>query len=180
MKKFLRIVQKNVRGSNELHRELADDAVYADIWLIQDVGSSYRLIDVADYEVVVWPGPSRIRVYVRIGLNLGIRNLIQHDEYFPTLEFDSIDLGLVHLHNAYSSSIGKIDLEDVFAKVSKVDAEHLLMGNFNLRHPDWGGEDVIINHFAAERSTTLAAHSSLELLTLRGAKTWEKELGSRT
>ncbi|KAE9987197.1 hypothetical protein EG327_003971 [Venturia inaequalis] len=138
--KILRIVRKNIHGSKRLHKELCTDAIKPDLILVQHVGSNFRTMRVPDYELLVWPEASRVCFYVRQGVNVNSLKLIQHDGYFATLVFHTLQLGLVHLHNVYNATIGNINFEHLHDKLSNKSVEHILIRDFNLHHRKWGGK----------------------------------------
>ncbi|KHJ32561.1 hypothetical protein EV44_g4324 [Erysiphe necator] len=52
------------------------------------------------------------------------------------------------------------------------EGHHILVGDFNLHHPRWGGQRVVSHHTLAEDLIEILAHKDMELVLPEGTITW--------
>ncbi|EGU79108.1 hypothetical protein FOXB_10396 [Fusarium oxysporum f. sp. conglutinans Fo5176] len=82
---------------------------------------------------------------------------------------DDQTIAIHNVHNRFQ----KVQIPDLLQKVTAT-GQDLLVGDFNLHHPDWGGDDIqIIELQAIELSSGLKA-ADMKILTPRGFKTYSR------
>lgn len=99
------------------------------------------------------------------------------DYCWVKLELES---GLITIHNIYSETPTSYETTTWNTPIPKVLAaiqapgQHLIVGDFNLHHPFWGGQAVRRCHAGAEPILQLLRTNQLDLLTSPGTTTREK------
>jgi hypothetical protein len=85
----------------------------------------------------------------------------------------------IHIHNIYSQSPGALNRVDrsspiyMLPQLLSSPGEHLVMGDFNLHHPWWGGARCLTRHLMADDLVGFIKEAELQLLTPAGMITWE-------
>src|SRR5437016_1519810 len=80
----------------------------------------------------------------------------------------------VHIHNIYSArpeSLRTVDRESpvyLLPQLLAAQGEHIVVGDFNLHHPIWGGSHCLERHSMANDLLCITRKAGLQLLTLRG------------
>ena len=86
----------------------------------------------------------------------------------------------MNIHNIYNPSPTSQSSQEqgtlaLLRKVLESTVEsrnHIILGDLNLHHPLWGGNERPIQHKAADLLIKLAQDADLELVTTRGEPTW--------
>lgn len=87
------------------------------------------------------------------------------------------DIGKIHVINTYnppplshsSKELGTLKhLPDLLSKTGR----HILVGDFNLHHPRWGGLTVLSHHKLAEDLIEILGNKDMELVLPEGTITW--------
>jgi hypothetical protein len=92
----------------------------------------------------------------------------------------------LHIHNAYSRPPGALNITDrespiyALAQLLNKPGEHLLVGDFNLHHPWWGGARCLTRHRMADDLVGIVKEAGLQLLTPPGTITWEARRSKST
>lgn len=85
----------------------------------------------------------------------------------------------IHIHNIYSAppgSLRTIDQESPIYHIPQLlnaEGEHIVVGDFNLHHPIWGGTQCLERHKMADDLLQIINEAGLQLLTPPGEVTWE-------
>ena len=82
------------------------------------------------------------------------------------LEFPGETQQVINIHNIYnpSPSQGNYSTLPDLSKALEVEGEHIVVGDFNLHHPLWTGEDYHHQHPEADQLLEILDQSELELL----------------
>ena len=85
----------------------------------------------------------------------------------------------VHIHNVYNPSpqhrtaLEVLVIDELVAQLQAApEASHIVVGDFNLHHPTWGGLRCLMQHVAADRLLDVAAAVDLNLTLPPGTITW--------
>ena len=85
----------------------------------------------------------------------------------------------VHIHNVYNPSpqhrtaLEVLVIDELVAQLQATpEASHIVVGDFNLHHPTWGGLRCLTQHAAADRLLDAAAAADLNLTLPPGTITW--------
>jgi hypothetical protein len=57
---------------------------------------------------------------------------------------------------------------------------HIILRDFNLYHPMWGGREIVHQHAWADILLDIMAENNLMLTTLQGIRTWSKNTSKST
>src|SRR5436190_4314811 len=93
---------------------------------------------------------------------------------------------IIHIHNVYSKpprNYTHIDQNSPIFKLPellKKPGEHVLLGDFNLHHPIWGGPQCFTRHNMVDELLHIVNEADLQLLTPPGTITWEDRGQSST
>jgi hypothetical protein len=86
---------------------------------------------------------------------------------------------IIQIHNCYNphspytdQGLGTIPLIQEAIQESE-GVEHIILGDFNLHHPKWGGNLAQTQHRAANTLIQITEEKGLYLLTEPGTITWE-------
>jgi exonuclease III len=119
---------------------------------------------------------TRVCFYVSKAIN---RNEWETTEHSPDLVTLTIHLGgrTLHIHNCYnpppklltSRNLATLQL---LPQALSHPGEHMLVGDFNLHHPLWGGTLLPTQHTLADDLIEAMAHSNMELILPQGTVTW--------
>jgi ribonuclease HI len=91
----------------------------------------------------------------------------------------------IHIHNVYNPSpstdcpTGTLPLLEQMLQQYKASEEHIVLGDFNLHHPYWGGINCRTTHKEADELLSLAEANQLQLLLPPGTHT-RQEQGQNT
>ena len=109
---------------------------------------------------------------------------------YPAPDIASLTLQIegrtIHIHNVYSKSPNSythINQESPIFKLPQLlskPGEHVLLGDFNLHHPIWGGPQCFTRHDMADELLRVVNEADLQLLTPPGTITWEARGQSST
>jgi len=119
----------------------------------------------------------RVCIYVRQDLDVSAYELVQHDDMMVTLSFLA-EFDWIHMHCIYNVTATSIPI-DKFTQLMSAPGEHLIMGDFNLKHPWWGGQRCRHNQTKQSKELHLAFRYelALSLLTEQGVRTREMTRG---
>ena len=106
---------------------------------------------------------------------------------FPTADLCTLKLNVstdgvtrtLHIHNVYNpspSSYSSTDSPSTLPAVRQqlaADAQHVLLGDFNLHHPFWNGVTRPTQHAAADQLLDIVEEFDLSLTLPKGTVTWE-------
>ena len=109
------------------------------------------------------------------------------DVEYPTEDLCTLNIEIrigsvlrkIHIHNIYNPSPLSISATDspstLPAALRQLNGpgEHILLGDFNLHHPHWGGARVRGQHEASEQLLDIIESKNLSLTLPRGTVTWE-------
>ena len=85
----------------------------------------------------------------------------------------------MHIHNVYNpspisySSIDSPSSIPILSRQLAAEAEHVVIGDFNLHHPLWNGLTRPTQHTAADHLLDLVENHDLSLTLPKGSVTWE-------
>ena len=85
----------------------------------------------------------------------------------------------MHIHNVYNpspisySSIDSPSSIPILSRQLAAEAEHVVIGDFNLHHPLWNGPTRPTQHTAADHLLDLVENHDLSLTLPKGSVTWE-------
>ena len=90
----------------------------------------------------------------------------------------------LHIHNCYNppSSTSQQECANLNQLPQQLDqgGEHILLGDFNLHHPQWGGNGTFTQHRAADQLLNMLRSYQLHQLTPPGTITWENRRSHQT
>jgi hypothetical protein len=119
---------------------------------------------------------TRVCFYVSKAIN---QNEWATTEHSPDLVTLTIYLGgrTLHIHNCYnpppklltSRNLATLQL---LPQALAHPGEHILVGDFNLHHPLWGGSLLLTQHTLADNLIEATAHNNMELILPQGTVTW--------
>lgn len=89
------------------------------------------------------------------------------------------DQGKVRVHNIYnppplSHCSQKRNTLEWIPQILSQDGHHLIVGDFNLHHPLWGGQGVLSHHKVAEDLIEILTQKNMELILPEGTITWQR------
>jgi hypothetical protein len=100
----------------------------------------------------------------------------QPDIVSVTLQLDNV---VVHVHSIYAPSprgLRRIEHGSPIYRIPQLlqkPGEHILVGDFNLHHPSWGGTACFDQHDMADELLRITHQADMRLLTPPGIATWE-------
>jgi len=131
-----------------------------------------------------YPHP-RIAVYVTKEIATTSWEAIFHSGDLATLKIQT-EGPTIHIHNCYNphrpytdQGLGTLPLIQKAIQDSR-GVEHILLGDFNLHHPKWGGNLTQTQHRAADTLIKITEEKRLYLLTEPGTITWENSRSCQT
>ncbi|CAE7033039.1 RVT 1 multi-domain protein [Pyrenophora teres f. teres] len=121
----------------------------------------------------------RVCIYVRHDLDVSAYELVQHDDMIATFSLLT-EVDWLHMHCIYNVTSKSIPT-DRFKELMSAPGQHLMMGDFNMKHPWWGDRRVRNKKSRESKALHEAFKYELEicLLTQRGARTREATPGDR-
>lgn len=127
---------------------------------------------------------SRVCFYISKNLAPKDWSITDHSPDLSTLTLQTGSVQM-HIHNCYNqpSSTSSQQAGDVLTLLPSVlgqEGEHILLGDFNLHHPKWGGPNTFDQHKAADDLIAITQVYQLELLTPPGTVTWETPRSCQT
>ncbi len=121
---------------------------------------------------------TRVYFYVNKRLNISSWNATHHNPDLCHIHLNIPRIGKLHVHNIYNpvassnSHLGQLPkLEQVIASFPS--QEHIILGDFNLHHPVWGGIEAR-NDNNAENLLALVEQHGLHLLLKPGTVTYDE------
>ena len=182
----IRILQYNVQKSKDkvMIPVLEGPHEPYDIIAIQEpwpsrVGSTYCPRGCQYNLVFPRQGGARVCLYINKRIPVSSWRVIKNEADYLQVQFELTD-GLFTIHNVYSQTPEThrtVEWNTPLPRLLQAIEEpgqHLLVGDFNLHHPLWGGERVRRAHAAAEPLARLALAGRLDLLTDPGTVTRER------
>lgn len=92
----------------------------------------------------------------------------------------------INVHNCYNPSgpigdhtLGTLPLVER-AIQEREGEDHVLVGDFNLHHPRWGGNNTQSQHWASDHLITITERAQMNLLLEPGTVTWENSRSCQT
>jgi hypothetical protein len=183
---LLKVLQYNVQKSKDgvmvplLDSRKASYDVIAiqEPWLNPNVNTTYCPRGSQYNLVFPLQGRARTCLLVHKRIPISTWSAGQEPDYcWIRLELES---GPITIHNIYSeipesyeTTIWNTPIPQVLAAIQDP-GRHLIVGDFNLHHPFWGGPAVRRGHAGAEPILQLLRTGQLDLLTCPGTKTREK------
>lgn len=124
-------------------------------------------------------GPARVCFFVNTCLDRAHWTVREHSRDLMTLKLQYIEHGqsrCIHIHNLYREATrGNITaILDQLNGVLDEEEQHLVVGDFNLHHPTWGGIGVEGDP-QAEQLLQLMDERQLSLLLPQGSITWQAQ-----
>ncbi len=107
----------------------------------------------------------------------------QPDIVSVTLQLDDVT---VHVHSIYSPSpegLRRIEHDSPVFRIPQLlqkPGEHILVGDFNLHHPNWGGTACFDRHDMADELIRITQQADMRQLTPPGTLTWKARGASST
>jgi len=127
----------------------------------------------------------RIAIYVTKEIVTTSWEAIFHSGDLATLKIQT-EGPTIHIHNCYNphrpytdQGLGTLPLIQK-AIQNSIGVEHILLGDFNLHHPKWGGNLTQTQHRTANTLIEIIEEKRLHLLTEPGAITWENSRSCQT
>ncbi|PZC92379.1 reverse transcriptase [Pyrenophora tritici-repentis] len=109
----------------------------------------------------------RVCIYVRHDLDVSAYELVQHDDMITTFSLLT-DVDWLHMHCIYNVTSKSIPT-DRFKELMSGPGQHLMMGDFNMKHPWWGGRRVRNQKSKESKALHEAFRYELELCLLSEA-----------
>jgi exonuclease III len=130
---------------------------------------------------------TRVCFYVNKRLHPGKWSVTNHSKDAQTITIEIADpmRRVIQVHNIYNpsppsySSTAQGTLATLRKCLQEQANDHIVIGDFNLHHPHWGGLARPTQHAAADILLDIAQESSLILATPCGTTTW-RERGSES
>lgn len=135
------------------------------------------------FELVYLDHPkTRVCFFISKKLQLGSWSTIFHSPNLATLRIQTTCDRIIHIHNIYNpvtaTGTNQIPLLNL-ALAANPNDEHIVMGDFNLHHPAWGGPLVQADP-SSEELLILTETPRLNLLLPPGTITYEEGNGRST
>src|ERR1700754_525225 len=192
MRNRLRILQYNVNHGKELTQAplLRDTNVQDfDILAIQEpwrnpfVTTSYNYSQSEFHLVYPDRQLARVCFYINKRLDLASWTVTAHSKDLQTLTIryeDERKQKTINIHNIYNPSPASYSSQEqgILGTLRNVletatdNVKHIVLGDLNLHHPLWSGNERLTQHNSADLLIDLAHNSDLELVTPRGNPTW--------
>ena len=191
--KTLRIVQYNVQKSkNKVQAPFINDPVTApfDVVAIQEpwkntFGNTSVQAGSVGFDLV-YPDREAARTctYVNKRIDPNHWTATIHGPDLITVSLRT-EQGKVNVHNIYlpPPALNRAATERNIAMLDealKMEGDHVIVGDFNLHHPIWGGDHQRHVHPEAEALLDLLTRHGMELSTPPGARTWEARGSQQT
>lgn len=133
------------------------------------------------FELIYLPSmETRVCFYVRKGIALLSWKYTHHSRDYTTLHLLTINHRKIHVHNIYNQMKGGNapfstlkKLEEVLSEYDGNEDEHLVLEDFNIHHPAWGGEDSTIDP-EAEDLISLILFNNLSQMISEETITYEE------
>ena len=138
----LRILQINIRRSSQSIKQILCQDNW-DLILVQEPSKDkdYKTVNNINYYTIYQPNKdSRVATYIRKSVLLAEWTIVLDTKYIQIIEL-STNIEPVQIHNIYNKE-AKLELEELLISLENK-GEHLLIGDFNLYHPRWGGARVL-------------------------------------
>lgn len=121
---------------------------------------------------------TRVCFFINKRLALSSWSATTHSTDFSTLEIKTKDNRIIHIHNVYnpcqtsgsSSRLGEIQK---VLQGTRSNVEHILLGDFNLHHPLWGGAGVEAEE-DAEKLIIITEEAHLKQVLPSGTIAWHR------
>ncbi|KAI0996003.1 hypothetical protein K3495_g12178 [Podosphaera aphanis] len=93
-------------------------------------------------------------------------------------DITTISIVRVRIHNIYNPpplchSSQELKTLSWIPQILPQEGHHLLVGDFNLHHPRWGGQSVLSHHQVAENLMDITTGRNMELILPEGTITWQ-------
>lgn len=187
----LTILQYNTRKSREVVMiplfEDLENILKVDIIALQEPWRNQRDLTAyhplkQNFELIYLPSiETRVCFYVRKGIALSSWTYTHHSADYTTLHLFTTNHRKIHVHNIYNQMKGGNapfstlrKLEEVLSEYAGNKDEHLVLGDFNLHHPAWGGEDSTTIDPEAEDLISLTLFNNLSQMIPEGTITYEE------
>ena len=137
-----------------------------------------------DFHLAFPPQGGRACFYINKKLDLNYWSVTFTSPDMCSLKI-RIDDNDIWVHNLYSEPPGGLQVVNFNSPIPLLNqalsqlGEHILVGDFNLHHPIWGGIQDPIQHEAASHLIASVERANLQLFTPPGITTWEAR-GSRS
>ena len=127
---------------------------------------------------------TRVCFFINKRLALSSWSVTIHSIDFSTLKLKTNDDRIIHIHNVYnpcqtSGNLSRLgEIQKVLQEFSR-NIEHILLGDFNLHHPLWGGTEVEAEE-DAEKLIMLTEKARLKQVLPPGTITWQRHESKST
>ncbi len=123
-------------------------------------------------------GPARVCFFVNTRLDRAKWTFKEHSKDLITLDLQYMEhkqRKCLHIHNIYREAI-RGDVTETLERLNNLfeedsDGQHVVVGDFNLHHPAWGGLGIEGDR-EAEQLLTIIDERQLSLLLPQGSITW--------
>ena len=187
--KDLKILQYNLRKSKTMVDELflkeetkeMDIIAIQEPWIRRDIATTAHLDKENFHLLFPEQGVARVCFYVNRRIALSSWHVTTVSGDLATLHITT-DIGCIHIHNVYKPHISDLEhqvLEDLHDQIKQLpDDQHIAIGDFNLHHPYWGGDNAREEEEAEELIFAME-RLDLDLVLPRGTITYS-ESGRQT
>jgi exonuclease III len=147
---------------------------------------SKRTVNLPGYHTVLPDAPApRVAFYISREISTLSWNLIKQTSDLITIQLQRSSQN-TQIHNCYNPS-GPISHHNQGTLPQVQEAlqagegcEHILLGDFNLHHPMWGGHIALDQHWAADSLINITSRAHMELILPPGTITWETPRSCQT
>lgn len=148
----INILQYNLRKSRTLTQELFQKEGIRDIdiiavqepWRRQDVVTTVQPDKQAFHLAYPDSIDARVCLYINHRIGLSTWNTTSRHGDIITLHLRTETQGIIHLHNLYNPNPREGSLAEEVEEIFRQDPhdQHIILGDFNLHHPSWGGQEA--------------------------------------
>ena len=189
----LRILQYNVRREqntvmaallNDRRMKEVDIIAIQEPWHNSRNNSSYNSSTSEFYLAYREKEGTRVCFYINKRIDINSWQVTHETEDLSTLKLESRESSngeqntITHIHNIYSPSPSSYNsqsnsrsLTEVQKKLRKP-GEHIILGDFNLHHPQWNNPGRHTYHQAADELLNITMAENMKLLLPSGSITW--------
>lgn len=107
--------------------------------------------------------------------------------HFPSPDLCTLSLktrdGDIQVHNVYNPSpfsprMRAVGTLETLRQQLQMPGQHIIVGDFNLHHPWWGGPSIPTQHDSADLLIEIVQEANMDLVLPEGTVTWRRKNGS--
>lgn len=189
----LKILQQNVRKSRSTMIEIFaepktlefDIIAFQEPWRRSDCNTTYH--PAKDHYELLYSNDPRTRVCMYISKNIALAswNVTHHSFDLSTLSLKTLDARRIQIHNVYNPSTSAPDASSALATLEVAlnqneNEEHIVLGDFNLHHPVWGGVNITRTERASESLLEIIETHQMEQVLTPGTVTYSDKNAEST